>query len=107
MKKFISAFLSIFILLVLNFYLAKFLKLPFLQLSFMTGLISTIAIGFFSSEGGFTTELSNVRFKHLLHKDSRTNTHFTDFHINIPFIVSLLYTFISAIFSLIAYWKYF
>ena len=106
MKKFISAFLSIFILLVLNFSLAKFLKLPFLELSFMTGLMSSLVIGFFSSEGGATTKLSDFRFKHLLHKDSRTNTNI-NFHINIPFIVSLLYTLISAIFSLIAYWKYF
>ena len=107
MKKFISAFLTLLILLISNLLLSRYFKLQFLELSFMTGLMFTIIIGFFSSEGGILTEISNCPIKYLLNKNSQTNTDFIRFYINIPFIVALTYTILSAIFSLIAYWKYF
>lgn len=107
MKKFISIFLSLLILLILNFYLSKFLKLSFLELSFMTGLISTLIIGFFSSEGGLTTRISDFGLRHLFNKDSRSDGYFMKFYFNIPFTISLLYTIVSAIISIIVYWKYF
>lgn len=107
MKKIISGLITLIVLLVSNCFLAKLLNLPFLELSFMTGLIYTIIIGFFSSEGGITTEIVNSSYKRLMSSESRTSEKFVKFHINSPFVVSLVYTILSAIASIIAYWEYF
>ena len=107
LKKFISTFLTLLILLISNLLLSKYFNLSFLELSFITGLISSILVGFFSSEGGPLTEAVNARFKHLMEKESRTNTHFSRFYINVPFIACVCYTVVSGIVSIISYWEYF
>lgn len=107
MRKFISAFLTLLILLISNLLLSQYFNLSFLELSFMTGLIFSILIGFFSSEGGPLTEAVNARFKHIMAKESRTDTHFARFYMNVPFIVCICYTVVFGIVSIIAYWEYF
>lgn len=107
MRKFICAFLTLFILIISNLLLSKYFNLSFLELSFMTGLMFSILIGFFSSEGGPLTEAVNARFKHIMDKESRTDTHFARFYMNVPFMVCVCYTVIFGIASIIAYWEYF
>lgn len=107
MKKLISAFLTFCVLLISNLLLSKYLKLSFLELSFITGVMFSILIGFFSSEGGPISEAVNVKFSHLMEKESQRNTHFLRFYNNVPFIVSVCYTVIFGIVSIISYWKYF
>lgn len=107
MKKIISGFITLIVLLASNYFLAKLLKLPFLELSFMTGLILSIIIGFFSSEGGFTTEMTNTSIKRFMSSESRNRDHFVKFSMNTPFLVALVYTIISAIASVVKYWDYF
>lgn len=73
----------------------------------MTGLMFSILIGFFSSEGGPISDAVNARFSHIMENESRRDTHFSRFYINVPFIVSVCYTVVFGIVSIIAYWKYF
>ena len=77
-----------------------------MELSFFTGLLFTIVIYYFSSEGGFTTEMIDADIKRFLEKESRTKTHFTNFYINTPFVVSLIYTIFFGILSIVIYWRY-
>jgi hypothetical protein len=107
LKKIIFAFLSFIVILLTNLFAAKIFNLPFFELSFVTGLMFTLIIGFCSSEGGFTSEILDVNIKPFLQKECRTNSHFFKFYNSIPFVVALVYTVISAILSIIVYWKYF
>ena len=106
-KKFVFAILTLIILIISNLLLSKLLQIPFLELSFMVGLMFTLIIGFFSSEGGLGSEMVDFQIKRFLETEARTNSHFLKFHISIPFIIALIYTIISGIFSIVAYWKYF
>ena len=107
MKKLILGIITAIALVASNYLLSNLFKVEFLELSFLTGLLFTIVIGFFSSEGGFTTELTNITYKKFMPSENRTKDHFVKFHFNIPFIISLAYTIIFALVSLITYWKYF
>jgi len=109
MKKIIYSFFCLIILVIINIVLSKIFKVEFLEMSFITGLASSVSIGFFSSEGGATTSMLDFKVKHLLESKSRTDSSFIKLH-NIPFIpfiVSIIYTILSAIVSIIVYWKYF
>ncbi len=107
MKKIISSIITIIILSSTNLLMSKVFKLPFVELSFITGLLFTIGIYFFTSSGGFTSEMMDASIKRFLESDSRTSSHFVNFNVNIPFIISLFYTIISGIYSIIVYWEYF
>lgn len=107
MKKFLISLLTLVIIVISNFCLSKLFNLPYLELAFLTGLAFTILIGYFSSEGGFFTEMLDSQYKRFMDSEYRTKSHFVNFYINSPFIVSLVYTLISAIISVFAYWKYF
>lgn len=107
MKKIFFAFLSFIVVLLTNLFASKIFNLPFFELSFVTGLMFTLIIGFCSSEGGATSEMLDANIKRFLEKESRTSSHFLKFYNSIPFIVALVYTVISGILSIIVYWKYF
>ena len=107
MKKVIYSLFYFTILIVINILVANFFKVEFIELSFFTGLISSIVIGFFSSEGCITTTMTDLPLKHLLNKEARNDSSIPKFYINIPFIVSIVYTILAAIVSIITYWKYF
>lgn len=107
MKRIIFAFLSFIVILLTNLFAAKIFNLPFFELSFATGLMFTLIIGFCSSEGGATSEMLDVNVKRFLEKESRTSSHFLKFYNSILFVVALVYTVISAILSIIVYWEYF
>lgn len=107
MKKILFSILTLIVIVASNFFLSKLFNLPFLELAFMTGLAFTIIIGYFSSEGGFFTEMLDNQYKRFMDSESRTKSHFVNFNISLPFIVSLLYTLVSSVISVFAYWKYF
>ena len=107
MKKIGVSIFTLIVIVIINFVGAKFFNLEFLELSFFIGLISMAFIGFFSSSGGPTTSSAEVRIKHLLESDSRTDAHKFKFYNNAPFMVCVAYTIIAAICSVIFYWRYF
>ncbi|CEI74190.1 hypothetical protein [Romboutsia hominis] len=107
MKNWIYSLLSLIALIATNFLISKLFNTSFIEMSFLTGLLISMIIFYFSSEGGFFTSKTDLPIKHLLESESRRNTHFLRFYINIPFIVSALYTIIAAILSIIVYWEYF
>lgn len=107
MKKIIYSFVCLTILIAINITASKLLNTKFIELSFATGLISSIVIGIFSSEGGFSTGIVDLPIKRFLESESRRNPNFFKLYINIPLIVSIFYTIVSAILSIIVYLKYF
>ncbi|WP_042272304.1 hypothetical protein [Faecalimicrobium dakarense] len=107
MKKIIYPFVCLIILIAINIIASKIFNVEFLEMSFPTGLMSSIFIVFFSSEGGPGTGMADLPVKHLLESETRRNPNFFEFYINTPLIVSIFYTIIAAILSIIAYWKYF
>lgn len=78
-----------------------------MELSFFVGLFYTVAIYYFSSEGGLTTRILDAQNKRFMETESRTQANFIKFNISAPFIVALIYTMISAVASVIVYWEYF
>lgn len=107
MRKFILALVTVVVLLIANTLAAKLFKLSFLELSFITGVLSSILVGLFSSEGGPLTGAVDAKHKFLMHKETRTEGHFTRFYMNVPFIVCICYTIIFAIVNIVMYWEYF
>ncbi|RDY27087.1 hypothetical protein CHL78_010720 [Romboutsia weinsteinii] len=107
MKKIIYSVLSLIILIIINIISAKLINVEFLEMSFATGLISSVVIAFFSSEGGLISNAVDMKVKHFLESETRKNSYFTKFHMNIPLKVAICYTVISIVLSVIAYWKYF
>lgn len=107
MKKFSSALISLLILLAINYGLSRFFNTPFIEMSFITGIVATFILGFFSSEGGPTTAMSEVKIKHLIESNSRTNAAIMKFYMNTPFATAIVYTIIAGVGSIIFYWKYF
>lgn len=107
MKNWIYSLLSLIVLVTINFLFSKLFNTSFIEMSFLTGLLISVIIFYFSSEGGFFTSKTDLPIKHLLESESRRNTHFLRFYISFPFIVSVLYTIIAAILSIIVYWEYF
>lgn len=107
MKKFTSSFKTLLILVIINFLASNFFKLQFLELSFIVGLLACIIVAFFTSEGGFTTRILDSKVRHFEANDNRHNSYFTKFHMNTPLKVSILYTLVAIIASVVVYWKYF
>ncbi|HSU79230.1 MAG TPA: hypothetical protein VLK78_02345 [Candidatus Angelobacter sp.] len=56
MKKFLSIFITLAIILVANGVAASFLHFKFLDLAFLTGLIFVILISYFSFSGGWISD---------------------------------------------------
>lgn len=107
MKKFFTIVSTLILLVASNFVLSYFFNTPFIELSFITGLLFTVGIVFFSTEGGVTTTLLDAPIKRFLEKESRTNTKVSEFEINIPFVISLIYTIVFGVISIFIYAKYF
>lgn len=107
MKKFIYSIVTLLILILINIISYKIFNLEFIELSFCVGLTSSVLVGFFSSEGGLISDMTDISIKFLLDSKSRNSSHFTKFHINTPIIICILYTLVSAILSVIIYWEYF
>lgn len=107
MKKFCSALITVVVLLVSNIILSKLLNISFLELSFVTGLVFSLIVGFFTSEGGALSEIVDYRFKFLMEKEARQATHYTRFYMNIPLMVCICYMIIFGIVNVVMYWKYF
>lgn len=107
MKKLISVISTFLILIICNFALCNLFKTSFFEFSFLTGVLATIFIAFFSSDGGATTSACDLRYKFLLESDTRKNNGDIEFNINLPFIVSLIYTIVTGIISFIVYFDHF
>lgn len=107
MRKIIYSFVCLIILVAINITASKIFNVEFLEMSFATGLMTSVLIVFFSSEGGPGTAMVDLSVKRLLESDSRRDPNFFKVYINIPIIVSVFYTIIAAILSIIVYWKYF
>lgn len=107
MKKLISVISTFLILIICNFALCNIFKTSFFEFSFLTGVLVTIFIAFFSSNGGATTSACDMRYKFLIESKERKNNGDIEFNINLPFIVSLIYTIITGMISFIVYFDHF
>jgi Na+/H+ antiporter NhaB len=109
MKKLISMIITLIVLFSINYVLGKILNLEFLELFAMVGVISSIIIGFFSSKGGLTAHYLDVKHKHFTFEDDTTisESHKLKLYNNTPFMVSIAYTIIGIIATIIGYAEYF
>ncbi len=107
MKKFLSFVISTILIITFNLFLSRLFNVSFVEMSFPAGLLSFIFVGFFSSEGGLSTSISNLSVKRFMDSNDRKNNDDFKLHINVPFLVSLIYTIISTVASIIVYWQYF
>ncbi|MEF9992408.1 MAG: hypothetical protein RRZ84_08285 [Romboutsia sp.] len=106
-KKISMVILTLLVMVVTNYLLANYFKVNFIELSFIVGLLYTLVIGFFSSEGGITTRMFDTKFEMLWNHESNSKNKFIKFYVNGPLVVAIAYTAISFIASVIIYWKYF
>lgn len=106
MKRLISIFLTLLVLLGINYFLAKSTNTTFIDFSFAVGFILSVLVWFFTSKGGFTSQFAdtmiqgqttNFKMKQQRHK----------FSPNIVFLTTLTYTIVSLIITIIYYWEYF
>lgn len=109
MKKLISIIITLIFLVTINYVLSKVLNLEFLELFAIVGLISSIIIGFFNSTGGLTTHYLDVKHKHFTFEDDNTlsKSHKLKLYNSIPFMISIAYTIIGIIATIIGYTEYF
>ncbi|MEC1372770.1 hypothetical protein P9D39_00305 [Heyndrickxia oleronia] len=63
MKKMIWSVITLGLILLANWGIAKLFNSSFLDWSFLTGLLATIIISFFNSSGGFASELTNSKLQ--------------------------------------------
>lgn len=83
MKKFIYSIVTLLILILINIISSKIFNLEFIELSFCVGLTSSVLVGFFSSEGGLISDMTDISIKFLLDSKSRNSSHFIKFYIKI------------------------
>jgi hypothetical protein len=101
MKRWIKILLTITILIGTTYALAHYTNGKFIDYTFFTGLIFSSAYWFFTSSGGFTTDILDVSVQ------STTGTKMDKqkykFSPDIVFLTSTAYTIISLVFFLIYY----
>lgn len=104
MKKFIYGFFYVSLLIAINYGVSNLFKLTFAEMMFPVGFFSTIIIAFFSSEGGITSQILDIKMGDI---KSCVKNHDMKFHMGITLKLSIAYLIISSIFSIIYYWEYF
>ena len=115
MKKIVWAIITISIILFVNWGASTLFNSVFIEWSFLTGLAITICIGFFNSSGGFTSDLADSRLQSSNNDESWAATEVRTkidrqklrFHPSTSFNVSLTYTVVAGIISLIYYKDFF
>jgi hypothetical protein len=100
MKKVIYSIFYLSLLIVINYGLSRLFKLSFAEMSFPVGLISTILIGFFSSEGGITSQMLDLKIGDM---KSCVKNHRLKLHMSLTLKLSIIYMIASGIFSVIYY----
>jgi hypothetical protein len=110
MRKSIWAVISLGLILLANWGIAKLFNNHFIDWSFLTGLGATILIRFFNSSGGFASELTNAK----LQSGNEENDMITEvwtkldrierrFQMTPSFYVGLCYTMIAAVVTFVYY----
>ncbi|WP_102027119.1 hypothetical protein [Salirhabdus sp. Marseille-P4669] len=105
MKKFLSFFITILILIGANYFAAMIFQLKFIDLAFFIGLIGAVVIRFFNSSGGFMSRKLDMEIQS--QTGMKMNMEQKHYIPNIPFHASLTYTIIAAILTFLQYKDYF
>ncbi|WP_462411406.1 hypothetical protein [Neobacillus sp. Marseille-QA0830] len=105
-KKALSIVGTLVVLFGLSYGVTYFLNVKFVDFSFFVGLVVTVIIGFFRSEGGFTSQYtdSKIQSQTTNFKLKKQSFKFTP---TIAFLTSLIYTIVSFIVMIIHYRSYF
>ncbi|WP_419743074.1 hypothetical protein [Paraclostridium dentum] len=106
MKKLFIGILTLFIIVLVNHLISNSLKVSFLDMSLIIGVLFTTIIGFFSTEDNIYNRFLNYWTAISIDKET-TRNYSLKFFKNTPFLVSLLYTFVAFILSVYTYWDYF
>ncbi|WP_163102788.1 hypothetical protein [Peribacillus alkalitolerans] len=104
MKKFIVCIVTLIIIVLIN-YLATFVGLKFIDSSFITGLITTVIIHFFSSSGGFTS--NQIRLQVQAQTGIKIDEEKSTFNPSFAFYTAIIYTIVSLIATFFYYKEYF
>ncbi|MFR3558601.1 hypothetical protein [Paraclostridium sordellii] len=106
MKKAFSAILTLSLLLFLNYFLSSILKVSFIDMSLIVGVLFTTIIGFFSTEDNIYNRFLDYWTAIAIDKETTRNYNLRFFK-SIPFFISMIYTILALIISIYIYWDYF
>ncbi|MGL5751747.1 MAG: hypothetical protein ACRCXT_14530 [Paraclostridium sp.] len=107
MKKLSLAIVTLIVLVLITNMIAGKFNASFVDLGLPTGMISSLIVGIFSSQGGPLSDAADFNFKFLQNRETRVNSHGVSFKMGVPLIVCIVYTIIFAIISVVMYWDYF
>ncbi|KQL52310.1 hypothetical protein AN964_01290 [Heyndrickxia shackletonii] len=106
MKRIISIFVTLLILLGINYAVAYYTNTKFIDYSFGVGLVFSIIIWFFTSKGGLTSRITDgiVQMESTNFKLKADTYKFSP---NAAFFTSLAYTLVAIIITFYYYRQYF
>lgn len=106
MKKLFIGILTLFIIVLVNHLISNSLKVSFLDMSLIIGVLFTTIIGFFSTEDNIYNRFLDYWTAISIDKEI-TRNYGLKFFKSTPFFVSLAYTLVAFILSIYTYWDYF
>ncbi|WP_088044651.1 hypothetical protein [Bacillus sp. EAC] len=109
MKKLIFSIITLVVIFGLTRIVSDFMHAKMIDYAFVVGLIVTIIIRFFTSSGGyFTNSLSlNIQTQTGMKINGEKGSPFLTTRKSFSFLVSLAFTIISLLTTVIYYWKEF
>jgi uncharacterized membrane protein len=107
MKKLIFAVITLGILFSLTWFVADFMHGKMIEYAFIVGLIVTFSIKFFTSSGGFSSDNLNLITQAQTGMKVKDESQVHMGGKSFSFLVSLLFTIVSLIVTVIYYWKEF
>ena len=106
MKKAFSAILTLSLLIFSNYFLSSILKVSFIDMSLIVGVLFTTIIGFFSTEDSIYNRFLDYWTAIAIDKETTRNYNLRFFK-SIPFFISMIYTILALLISIYIYWDYF
>lgn len=109
MKKFIFAIITLGVILGLTWIVSDFMHAKMIDFAFFVGLIVTIIIRFFTSSGGFVSNSISISTQSQtgMKVTGENEGPFTVTQKSFSFLVSLAFTIVSLLMTVIYYWKEF
>ncbi|MBW4873358.1 MAG: hypothetical protein KZY55_04785, partial [Paeniclostridium sp.] len=96
MKKAFSAILTLSLLIFSNYFLSSILKVSFIDMSLIVGVLFTTIIGFFSTEDSIYNRFLDYWTAIAIDKETTRNYNLRFFK-SIPFFISMIYTILALI----------
>ncbi|MDQ0217373.1 hypothetical protein ELQ35_07465 [Peribacillus cavernae] len=105
MKKILVCLFTILVIGVINYLCTLFMEVKFVDASFFVGLCSVIFINFFTSPGGFTSDIARLQIQG--QTGIKVDQEKSRFNPSLPFYTAIIYTILSTIATFIYYRAYF